>query len=455
MRPIYVAVVGSGPAGFFSAAALLKLKSSVVHVDMFERLPTPWGLVRSGVAPDHPKIKMVSAVFEKTAAHDRFRFFGNVELGKDITRGALLEQYDAVIYAVGAQEDRRLEIPGEGLAGSIAATEFVGWYNGHPDYASAPIDLSVQQAAIFGNGNVALDVGRILAMPPAVLWSTDIADHALATLESNQIRDVTVLGRRGPLQATFTPSELRELGELEGVYVDVDPADLDGISDDDLDAAGSVVRLNVEALRDFAQRRRTSEQTKRIALRFCRSPIELRGPGHVSEVVLTRNVLHTDDSGAVRAVDTGERESLEAGLVIRAIGYRGAPLDNIPFDERRGVIPNEDGRVVGGDREYVVGWIKRGPSGIIGTNKKCATETVDTIVRDLGALRALPPRDAHYEPNVIVPNRHPHVILAQHWRAIDEYELHAGKQAGRPRVKLCTFPELLTVARTAAVAARD
>ncbi|MDV6247440.1 FAD-dependent oxidoreductase [Rhodococcus opacus] len=454
MPPFYVAIVGSGPAGFFSAAALLKLKDVEVHVDMFERLPTPWGLVRSGVAPDHPKIKMVSAVFAKTADHERFRFFGNVELGKDITRGTLLDQYDAVIYAVGAQEDRRLGIPGEELAGSVAATDVVGWYNGHPDFVSAPVDLSAERAVIFGNGNVALDVARMLAMSPADLRATDIADHALEALESNSIHDVTVLGRRGPLQATFTPAELRELGELSGVYVDIDPADLEDITEEDLDAAGSIVRLNIEALRDLAGRDRSPEQTKRIALRFRRSPLELRGDTRVENVVLARNELRVDSTNGVKTVDSGERETVEAGLVIRAIGYRGSRLDNVPFDEQRGVIPNEDGRVVGGDREYVVGWIKRGPSGIIGTNKKCAQDTVDTVVRDIADLVKESRRDSDYRPNAVSVNRHPQVVLAEHWNAINEYELEVGKRSGRPRVKLCTIPELLEAAHAVRVSAQ-
>lgn len=446
MPPLYVAVVGAGPAGFFSAAGLLKIAQREVHVDMFERLPTPWGLVRSGVAPDHPKIKSVSAVFAKTASHERFRFFGNVELGRDLTRQELLERYDAVVYATGAQDDRRLGVPGEELPGSIAATELVGWYNGHPDFSTLPVDLSVRAATVIGNGNVALDVARILTMDPAALRSTDIADHALAALADSSIEDVVVIGRRGPVQAAFTTAELRELGELEGVHVDVDPAELDGITDDDLAAAGPVVRLNVEVLRGLAARRRPAGRHRRITLRFGRSPVALRGEDRVGEILLARNDLRPDEAGRVLAVDSGHRERLETGLVIRAIGYRGTALDGIPFDERRGVIPNADGRVEDSDREYVVGWIKRGPSGIIGTNKKCAQQTVDTIVADLssGALISQPGRGA--PPNPVEAGDLDGVVLAEHWLAIDRSERAAGEASGRPRVKLCTRDELLEVA---------
>lgn len=446
MPPLYVAVVGAGPAGFFSAAGLLKIAEPEVHVDMFERLPTPWGLVRSGVAPDHPKIKSVSAVFAKTASHERFRFFGNVEIGRDLTRHELLDRYDAVVYATGAQDDRRLGIPGEQLPGSIAATDLVGWYNAHPDFTALPVDLSVRAATVIGNGNVALDVARILTTDPAELRATDIADHALTALADSSIEDVAVIGRRGPLQAAFTTPELRELGELEGVHVDVDPAELDGITDEDLAAAEPEVVTNVEVLRDLAARPRPTGPHRRISLRFWRSPVELRGEDRVEEIVLARNELRADESGRVLAVDSGHREHLETGLVVRAIGYRGTTLDGVPFDESRGTIPNANGRVAGGDQEYVVGWIKRGPSGIIGTNKKCAQQTVDTIVADLGSGALTPRPERSAPPNLAESGELDRVVLAEHWLAIDRHERAAGEPAGRPRVKLCTREELLDVA---------
>ncbi|BBG00072.1 MULTISPECIES: FAD-dependent oxidoreductase [Pseudonocardia] len=448
MPPFYVAVVGAGPAGFFSAASLLKIEHPAVHVDMFERLPTPWGLVRSGVAPDHPKIKAVSAVFAKTALHDRFRFFGNVELGRDMSREQLLERYDAVVYATGAQRDRALGVPGEDLPGSVAATELVGWYNGHPDFTTLPVDLSVRAAIVIGNGNVALDVARILTTQPSELCSTDIADHALQALTASAIDEVTVVGRRGPLQAAFTTSELRELGALDGVYVDVDPADLADITDDELAAVGPVEQRNIEVLRDLAVRPRPSGRHRRITLRFGRSPVELRGGGRVREIVLAHNDLRVDGAGVV-AVDSGQREHLDCGLVVRAIGYRGAAIEGVPFDRDRGIVLHVDGRVTGGDREYVVGWAKRGPSGIIGTNKKCAQQTVDVIVGDLASGALAPLRGRLEPPNMAETGEHPGVVLAEGWLAIDRMEVASGRAAGRPRVKLCTRDELLAAAHSA------
>jgi ferredoxin--NADP+ reductase len=445
---MYVAIVGSGPAAFFSAAALLKVEEPAIHIDMFERLPTPWGLVRSGVAPDHPKIKSVSAIFAKTATNDRFRFFGNIELGRDLARQDLLEQYDAVLYAMGAQGDRPLGVPDEGLSGSIGASELVGWYNAHPDFAAIPLDLSVRAATLIGNGNVALDVARILTMQPSELRFTDIADHALDALAESSVEEVTVVGRRGPLQAAFTTAELRELGELADVHVNVDPADLVDISDEDLATAGPVARLNIEVLRDLAARRRSSRQRRQVTLKFMRSPAELRGQDRVEEIVLARNDLRSDGAGRVVAVDSGEREHLETGLVVRAIGYRGTRIDGVPFDGDRGVIPNVKGRVDAGDREYVVGWIKRGPSGIIGTNKKCAQDTVETMMGDL-ASGALTPRRARIAPPDLAGTKGVAAVLAEHWLAIDRHELEAGRASGRPRVKIGTWDHLLAVAHRA------
>lgn len=440
---MYVAIVGAGPAGFFSAAALLKVDDPTVHIDMFERLPTPWGLVRSGVAPDHPKIKSVSAIFTKTAAHERFRFFGNVEIGRDVTRRDLLTHYDAVIYAVGAQKDRPLGVPGETLPGSVGASEIVGWYNAHPDRSHLTPDLSVRAATVIGNGNVALDVARILTMHPSALGDTDIADHALRALADSKIEDVTVVGRRGPLQAAFTTPELRELGELDGVHVNVDPADLADITDDDLSAASQVTRMNIDVLRDLATRPRLPGQHRQITLAFRRSPAELRGADRVEEIVLARNELR-DEGGRTIAIDSGERERLPTGLVVRAIGYHGNRLESVPFDEGRGVIPNIDGRVDGEMGEYVVGWVKRGPSGIIGTNKKCAQDTVDTILSDL-ADGTLKPSERPAAPPDLVERSGAKPVLAEHWLAIDRHELAAGVASGRPRIKLSTWRELLAV----------
>ncbi|GFG75955.1 FAD-dependent oxidoreductase [Mycobacterium botniense] len=453
MRPYYVAIVGSGPSGFFAAASLLKAADSGgfdVAVDMLEMLPTPWGLVRSGVAPDHPKIKSISAQFEKTAADRRFRFFGNVVVGKHVQPAELAERYDAVIYAVGAQSDRALNIPGEDLPGSIAAVDFVGWYNAHPHFVHMAPDLSGGRAVVVGNGNVALDVARILVTDPQVLAGTDIADHALAALRTRGIEEVLIIGRRGPLQTAFTTLELRELGELDGVDVVVDPAQLEGISDDDAAAAGKTAKQNIKVLRDYAART-PSPGHRRIVFRFFTSPIEIKGNGKVERIVLGRNELVTDHSGRVVAKDTGAREELPAQLVVRSVGYRGVPTPGLPFDEKTATIPNLNGRIAGSRNEYVVGWIKRGPTGVIGTNKKDSQDTVDTLLDDLAAAKdsahlANFPLDHPEELAHWLATRQPQLVTTDHWQVIDRHERQAGQPHGRPRIKLATLEELLRVA---------
>src|SRR3954471_5799704 len=387
MRPYHVAIVGSGPSGYFAAASLLKFADSDdgadVRVDMLEMLPTPWGLVRSGVAPDHPKIKSISAQFEKTALDPRFRFFGNIVVGEHVQTTELADRYDAVIYAVGAQSDRPLNIPGEDLPGSVAAVDFVGWYNAHPHFEEMAPDLSTGRAVVVGNGNVALDVARILVTDPDVLGTTDIADHALQVLHDRGVEEVLVIGRRGPLQAPFTTLELRELGHLEGlgdVDVIVAPADFEDISDEDVEDAGKTVRNNIKVLRGYAEREPRGAK-RRIVFRFRTSPIEVKGGDKVESIVLGRNAL-VDDNGRIVAKDTGEREEVPTQLIVRAVGYRGVPTPGLPFDERSGTIPHTDGRIDGSRNEYVVGWIKRGPTGVIGTNKKDSQQTVDTLVAD-------------------------------------------------------------------------
>ena len=307
-------------------------------VDMLEMLPTPWGLVRSGVAPDHPKIKSISKQFEKTAEDPRFRFFGNVVVGEHVQAAELAERYDAVIYAVGAQSDRALNIPGEDLPGSIAAVDFVGWYNAHPHFEEMTPDLSGGRAVVVGNGNVALDVARILVTDPDVLALTDIADHALESLRPCGVEEVVIIGRRGPLQTAFTTLELRELGDLEGVDVIVDPAHLDDITDEDAAAAGKTTKQNIKVLRDYANRAPRPGH-RRIVFRFLTSPIEIKGDGKVERIVLGRNELVTDESGRVVAKDTGEREELPVQLVVRSVGYRGVPTPGLPFDDKNGDDP--------------------------------------------------------------------------------------------------------------------
>jgi len=453
MRPYHVAIVGSGPSGFFAAASLLKAADEskdagdfAARVDMLEMLPTPWGLVRSGVAPDHPKIKSISKQFEKTAEDPRFRFFGNVIVGEHVEAAELTERYDAVIYAVGAQSDRSLNIPGEDLSGSVAAVDFVGWYNAHPNFEQISPDLSGRRAVVIGNGNVALDVARILITDPDELARTDIADHALESLRPCGVEEVVIIGRRGPLQTAFTTLELRELADLENVDVVVDPSDFEGITDDDAAAVGKVCKQNIKVLRDYATREPRPGH-RRMVFRFLTSPIEIKGDGKVEQIVLGRNELVTDESGRVAAKDTGEREELPVQLVVRSVGYRGIPTPGLPFDDKSATIPNTSGRIEGSRNEYVVGWIKRGPTGVIGTNKKDSQETVDTLIADLtGATELADFPDDHADKLADwLASRQPKLVTSAHWKLIDEHERSAGEPHGRPRVKLPSVAKLLHI----------
>ncbi len=459
-----IAVVGSGPAGFYAAGHLLADSSERFDVDMFERLPTPWGLVRSGVAPDHPKIKSVTRIYERTAAHPRFRFFGNVTFGVHVSRADLLAHYHAIVYATGSPSDRPLGIPGEHLPGSHAATEFVGWYNGHPDHTDLEVDLlCAERALVIGNGNVALDVARMLVLAPSELAPTDTADHALDVLARSRVREVVVAGRRGPAQAAFTNPELRELGELADADVIVDPDELDSalaISDPDA-AEDATSRRNVEILRSYASRP-PAGRAKRIVLRFLLSPTSfLPGDdGRLGAVELVRNRLVPVPGGGLRAEPTSESETIPAGLVFRAIGYRGIPLPDVPFDERAGTIPHDGGRVLDQASgsplpgEYAVGWIKRGPSGVIGTNKKDAQETVDAILADLPPAAGAPSTSFAHVPDSADPaaveallrDRQPDLVTYAGWESIDRHERALGEPSGRPRVKLTRLDDLLRVA---------
>ena len=455
-RPVRVAIIGSGPSGFFAAACLQK-QPLAIEIDMFERLPTPFGLVRGGVAPDHPDIKSVVRVFERVAAHASYRFFGNVTIGKDLAHGELVRHYDALIYAVGAQSDRRLGVPGEDLAGVHAATQFVGWYNGHPDFRDCRFDLSQESVALVGLGNVALDVARILASAPERLSGTDIASHALEALNASRVKTITILGRRGPAQAAFTNPELRELGEIADVDLAVAPAELE------LDEASRAAmardenpttRENLETLFEFA-RRAPAGRRKQIVLRFLVSPVAFHGPGRVEAMTLMRNRLEPDGRGGVRAVESGQTQTVPVGLVFRSVGYRGVTVPGLPFDPRAAVIPNAAGRVLTapGATEivpgaYAVGWIKRGPSGVIGTNKADAQESVSLLLQDLrdGKLPApeSPSRDAVQR---LLGERRVEVISYEDWRRLDAIELARGREIGRARVKLCTVKEMLQAVR--------
>jgi ferredoxin/flavodoxin---NADP+ reductase len=450
-----VAIIGAGPAGAFAADRLLRRRGDV-EIDLFERLPTPWGLLRAGVAPDHQEIKRLDETFDRHTLERGCRFFGNVEVGVDISHSELMSHYTAVIYATGAQTDKALGIPGEDLPGSRPATEFVAWYNGHPDYRELEFDLSPRRAVVIGNGNVAADVTRLLTLSPRQLQRTDVADHALAALRESRIEEVVVLGRRGPAQAAFTSSELRELGHLEGVELQVAPdeVELDPVSRRWLDEEGTfTARKNVALLRDFAARGNNPDARRRIVLRFLRSPVEIQGEDRVEAVQVRRNEIVRTDDGSLRPRSAdGEPETIECGLVLRSVGYQAVPLPDVPFDERSFVLPNDRGRVLRLDGEplpgvYAVGWIKRGPTGILGTNKRDAEETVSRLAEDLGAGRLPPPPNPEREHiDALLAGRKPDVVTVEGWRAIDAHELERGRGEERPRVKLASRDELLVAA---------
>lgn len=443
-----VAVVGSGPAGFYAAGHLLAAEPPA-EVDMFERLPTPWGLVRLGVAPDHPNIKAVSRVFEKIGAKPGFRFFGNVEVGRDLAHDELVSLYDAVVYAFGAQTDRRMGIPGEDLPGSWPATAFVAWYNGHPDFQDLEFDLSGERAVVVGNGNVAVDVARMLALTAEEIRPTDTTDAAIEAILGSGIREILVLGRRGPVQAAFTNPELVELTELAGADLVVEPGDLvlDPASEAAL-ADDVMAQRNLAVLREAAEAKPAGKR-RAVHLRFLTSPVAILGDERVEAVEVVRNRLEADADGRLRAVPTGEQETIPCGIVLRSVGYLGVGIPGAPFDETRRVIPNDGGRALGPDGSpvpgvYCAGWIKRGPSGVIGTNKKDATETAELLLADAaaGLLSHDDPRDV---ADVLAERGVP-VVDNAGWRAIDAAERALGEAQGRPRVKLCSWDELLETA---------
>jgi ferredoxin--NADP+ reductase len=457
-RPLRVAIIGAGPAAFYAVDALFKQPNLVCQVDMFNRFPTPYGLVREGVAPDHETIKTVTRVYDKTATNPNFRYFGNVTFGKDVHLDELLPLYDQVIYAVGAQSDRRMGIPGEDFEGSYPATIFVGWYNGHPDYCDLTFDLSCEKVAVVGNGNVAMDVARILVTDPEALATTDIADHALEALRQSKVKEVYLLGRRGPVQASFTNPELKEFGELEGVDVVVDPEDLE------LDAASEEALLtDKNATRNVTTLRRYLENTeytkpRKVFFKFLTSPVEITGQdGKVSGLKVERNKLEVQSDGTLRAIGTGQTETLDVGLIFRSVGYRGVALNGVPFDEKTGTIPNVAGRVINlatGEQQagqYVVGWAKRGPSGIIGTNKPDSLSTVQSMVADLAEMKGID--DSNRDPALIeqlLKDKGLDYVTFQDWQILNEHEVGQGKTRNRPRVKCTRVDEMLEIIRQGA-----
>jgi ferredoxin/flavodoxin---NADP+ reductase len=448
-RSVRVAIIGAGPAGFYAAGALLQQNDVPVTIDLFEQLPAPYGLVRYGVAPDHQKIKAVTKVFDRTAADSRFRFWGNVRFGVDLTHADLRRHYDQIVYAVGAQADRKLNIPGEDLAGSLSATEFVAWYNGHPAFIDLPVDLRVESAVVIGVGNVAMDVARILARTPAELAPTDITELALQQLAASTLTEIHLVARRGPAQVKFTPTELKELGELADADLVVDPAalQLDPVSAAQLATDAEGLR-NLEHLHHFAQRPLTGKR-RCIHFHFLASPVELLGQnGRVTAVRIEQNDLQADQQGNLRSYGTGVFHTLPAQLVLRAVGYASTALPGVPFDARAGLIPNQAGRVIDPQTgqvvpgEYVVGWAKRGPTGVIGTNKPDAVETVQQMLADVARLPGAPVADPAALATLLRTRQVQFVDFAQ-WRKLDALEQANGAAAGQPRRKFIRVPEML------------
>lgn len=461
-----IAIVGAGPAGFFATEALLKAGGGPVAVDLFNRLPAPYGLVRDGVAPDHQAIKSVARVYRKLLEREEVRYFGAVKLGTDVKVEELRAAYDQIVYAMGAQSGRRLGVPGEDLDGSRDATGFVGWYNGHPEYRDASFDLDCERAVVVGNGNVAIDVARILVRSPDRLAETDIADHALEALRRSRVREVVVLGRRGPAQASFTNPELREFGRLAGVsaVAEADELELDAASREMVE--GDRVRTRNMATLDGYAGTTPQPGDRIVRFRFFLSPVEILGrEGRTTGVRAEATRLEEQDDGWLRAVGTGEFETFPCGLALRSVGYRGVAVPGVPFDERSGTVPNEGGRVLGADGrpvagEYVVGWAKRGPSGVIGTNKADATETVAAMREDREAdvfagSGSGSRGDSAGEPAGVAGGAGVVALLRERgvrwvdkagWSRLDAVETAAGEAQGRPRVKLCSVDEMLEAA---------
>ena len=453
-NPLRVAIIGSGPAGFYTVSNFLKNKELVVEFDMYDRLPTPFGLVRAGVAPDHQKDKSVQKAYDKSAQLPNFRFFGNVEYGSDVTMKDLRKHYHQVMFSTGAPFDRNLGIPGEDLDGCFSATEFVAWYNGHPDFADRKFDLSQENVVIIGVGNVAMDVARMLCKTHDELSVTDVADHALLALKDSKVKNVYILGRRGPAQAAFTPPEIKELGEFEDadVTVPLEESKVDAASLALIENDKNAIK-NINFISEYAERA-IQGKSRLLTIRFLVSPLEVIGEdGKVKSVKVVKNKLVENQDGTFRPVATEEIENIPAGLIFRSVGYKGKPLPDIPYNENSGTIMNESGRVIEADGTpvcglYTAGWIKRGPSGVIGTNKTCAQETVARMIEDIGMGKVNIPED----PSIggaedLINGIDSAVVTYPEWQNIDRSELQRGEAQGRPRVKYTDIDEMISIAK--------
>lgn len=442
--PLRVAIIGSGPAAFYTADSLLKA-SPTIEIDMYERLITPYGLVRGGVAPDHPKIKSVTKVYERIASNPRFRYLGGVTFGEDVTRADLEAHYHQIVYAVGAQADRKMNIPGEDLPGSFSATEFVGWYNAHPDFRDCNFDLSQKAVAIIGNGNVAMDVARILARTPEELGTTDIADEALAALAHSKVEDIYIIGRRGPAQAAYTNAEIKEMGDLADADIMIPPSEaaLDPLTNEDM-LAGMLDKVavdNIRVVQEYAAHP-TTGRARRVHFLFLRSPLEILGQARVEGIKLVTNELTRASDGSLRPRATEKTEIIAVGLVFRSIGYQSLPLPDVPFNPSQSVITNVEGRVVENDTylpligHYVAGWAKRGPSGVIGTNKPDGVATAAAMLEDAAAGKTLHPTQPTADAaDTMLAAKGLQPASFADWLLLDSYEQALGQAQGRPRVK--------------------
>ncbi len=460
-RALRVAIIGSGPSGFYAAEALCKRKNLNLHIDLYDRLSTPYGLVRFGVAPDHQNIKAVIRVYRKVASREHVRFFGGVQLGRDITVEDLRKHYDQIIYAVGSETDRRLGIPGENLEGSYTATAFVGWYNSHPDYHQRRFNLSHERVVVVGVGNVAMDITRVLIRDPEELAKTDIAEYALEALRKSKVREVVLLGRRGPAQAAFSPKEIKEIADLKDVDLVVAPKDVD-LDEDTKSSLQGAEKTNVDYLTKKSQQGEGS-YPKKIRVRFCVSPVEILGEnGQVRAVKIERNELYKDEKGRIRSRGTGQYEVLPIGLIFRSVGYRGLPLPGVPFDEKRGIISNREGRVVDPvcnqvvSNQYVVGWIKRGPTGLIGTNKSDSEATVKKMLQDIDGKRVpFIPEKTPEAVEKMLDEKNLQVVTFQDWTLLDLHEVETGKRLGKVREKFVTVSAMLKVLKKARTRKHD